>query len=52
VGLAIVKRAMEKLRGEISVESVLEQGTTFRIKLPVPNGTHAESHKGSFPSAD
>jgi PAS domain S-box-containing protein len=52
VGLAIVKRAVEKLGGQIAVDSVLHEGTTFRIYLPIPNGTHARSQQSSFPSAD
>jgi PAS domain S-box-containing protein len=49
VGLAIVKRAVEKLGGRINVESVLYQGTTFIIQLPLPNGRPAESQQSSFP---
>lgn len=33
LGLAIVKNAIDSHRGEIEVESVPEEGTTFRIKL-------------------
>ena len=34
MGLAIVKKIVEKRGGEISVESELGKGTTFRIRLP------------------
>ena len=35
LGLAIVKSAIEAHQGSIDVESVVDQGTTFRILLPV-----------------
>lgn len=34
IGLYIVKNAVEKLNGKVSVESVFGAGTTFRIQLP------------------
>lgn len=34
LGLYIVKEAVEKLRGEISVESRIGEGTVFRIQMP------------------
>ncbi|MCS7022526.1 MAG: PAS domain-containing sensor histidine kinase [Gemmataceae bacterium] len=34
IGLAIVRRVIERLGGTISVESTLQQGTTFRFTLP------------------
>lgn len=34
LGLAIVKRIVEEHHGTIAVESKLEQGTTFTVKLP------------------
>lgn len=34
IGLYIVKESVEKIKGRISVESVLMQGTTFEIELP------------------
>ncbi len=34
LGLYIVKSTVEKLNGKIEVESVLGQGTTFRIQIP------------------
>jgi PAS domain S-box-containing protein len=35
LGLAIVKQAVESHGGEISVQSILEQGTTFTLTFPV-----------------
>jgi signal transduction histidine kinase len=37
IGLALVKKAVERLNGEISVESVVDQGSTFTVKLPGPD---------------
>jgi signal transduction histidine kinase len=34
LGLYIVKETVEKLHGEITVESVMGEGTVFRIKIP------------------
>jgi len=34
LGLYIVKNAVDKMGGEVSVDSVLGKGTTFRISLP------------------
>ena len=34
IGLAICKRVVERHRGEISLKSVLNEGTTFYIKFP------------------
>ncbi len=34
LGLYIVKETIEKLRGTIQVESMLHQGTTFKIRIP------------------
>ena len=39
VGMDIVKRNIEKIKGVISLESVEGQGTTFTIKLPVSLST-------------
>jgi PAS domain S-box-containing protein len=36
LGLGIVKRIIELMDGEISVDSVPDQGTTFRVVLPFP----------------
>lgn len=35
IGLAICKKIMNLLNGEIEVSSVLNEGTTFRVKLPL-----------------
>ena len=35
LGLYILKRAVERLRGSIEVESVLNQGSIFKITLPI-----------------
>ncbi|MFP4444820.1 MAG: ATP-binding protein [Desulfosudaceae bacterium] len=42
LGLAIVYKLVETLRGDISVESVLGQGTIFHIRIPDGNGTRHE----------
>ncbi len=34
IGLSIVKRGVKKLNGKIKVESVLSEGTTFKLFLP------------------
>ena len=34
LGLYIVKNAVDKMGGEVTVDSVLGKGTTFRISLP------------------
>ncbi|GAB3991796.1 HAMP domain-containing sensor histidine kinase [Spirosoma daeguense] len=36
IGLALTKRIIELHRGQIKVDSVVGQGTTFRITLPIP----------------
>jgi len=35
LGLAIVKGYVDLMGGTLDVESVMNQGTTFRIRLPV-----------------
>ena len=35
VGMDVVRRNIERLRGKIEIDSTPEKGTTFRIKLPV-----------------
>jgi signal transduction histidine kinase len=41
LGLSIVKEIIERAGGQISVESVLDKGTTFRFWLPVCAGATA-----------
>ncbi len=35
LGLYVVKKAVEKLKGTIQVESLLHEHTTFRIQIPM-----------------
>jgi two-component system chemotaxis sensor kinase CheA len=35
VGMDVVRRQIQKLRGRVEIESTLGQGTTFRIRLPL-----------------
>ncbi|MDR1054018.1 MAG: PAS domain-containing protein [Planctomycetaceae bacterium] len=37
LGLAIVKHAVERLNGTLTLESRLNQGSTFTIKIPIEN---------------
>lgn len=39
LGLSIVKEIVEQLKGEITVSSVLGQGTTFKLELPYQKTT-------------
>jgi signal transduction histidine kinase len=34
IGLAIVRKSMERMRGHVGVESALEQGSSFWVELP------------------
>jgi signal transduction histidine kinase len=40
IGLAIVKEALERMGGKISVSSVLEKGSTFIVTLPILSDNH------------
>jgi signal transduction histidine kinase len=42
LGLFIVKEAVEKLKGEIKVTSILNEGTSFIIQLPKKYKDEAE----------
>jgi PAS domain S-box-containing protein len=45
LGLSIVKKAVELMRGQVSLESEVGKGTTFRVRLPLetPPGVAATS---------
>lgn len=45
LGLSIVQQVVEKLGGQVGVESVLGQGSTFYFTLPVPPVTVAGEEK-------
>lgn len=42
LGLSIVRRIIEKLGGQVGVESRVGQGSTFFFTLPVPHGSRPE----------
>ncbi len=44
LGLAIVKKTIDDLNGLISVESVLNEGSTFILSIPLPGSPHANPH--------
>jgi len=35
LGLFILKRAIERLKGEVAVKSQLNEGSTFEVKIPI-----------------
>ena len=39
LGLTVTKMFIEKMDGEITVESTIEKGSTFTIKIPIPTHT-------------
>ncbi|MEO8085744.1 MAG: PAS domain S-box protein [Bacteroidota bacterium] len=41
IGLNLVKTQAESLGGKVEVESIVNEGSTFKIFLPVPNNIHA-----------
>lgn len=57
IGLSLVKELVDLYRGEIEVESVIDSGTTFRVKLPVARELFREEEQversvsGEKPSA-
>ena len=46
LGLSIVKHIVESHGGKVSVESTLNKGSTFVVKLPVGNVVEPESDSG------
>ncbi|WP_052812934.1 PAS domain S-box protein [Desulfonatronum thioautotrophicum] len=49
LGLAIVKRLVDLMGGEISMKSVVNEGTTVHVRLPFkrPTGTNIPAEQGS-----
>jgi len=43
LGLSICFGIVKKIGGEIDVRSVLDEGTTFEVKLPIPKSAAKES---------
>ncbi|MCZ7658568.1 MAG: ATP-binding protein [Xanthobacteraceae bacterium] len=43
LGLALVKHILNRHRGRLAIESVLGQGATFAVRLPLCTGTAAEA---------
>ena len=51
MGLAAAKKIVAELKGEIQVESTVDEGTTFHVKLPAVHVRLADSNKTHGPSA-
>jgi signal transduction histidine kinase len=47
LGLAICKRVVEQLDGQVGVESVVGAGTTFEVRLPLAGDGDAREHKAT-----
>jgi len=51
LGVALVKKIVDSYNGALEVDSVLDQGTTFRVLLPTePRSGSVEQHGGSHGS--
>jgi len=44
LGLSVVYGIIQKHKGAIEVESEVNQGTTFRVIIPIKNVTKQENH--------
>jgi signal transduction histidine kinase len=47
IGLALVKRFVDNFGGSVGVESEQGRGTTFHLKLPLAEDSHADAVQGS-----
>ena len=52
LGLAICKRVVEQLDGQIEVESVVGAGTTFEVRLPLAADGVATAHGSTAAGGD
>jgi signal transduction histidine kinase len=52
LGLAIVKKLVDLMEGTITVESVVDQGTTFTVKLTVPTVAYSSDQDRTAHGAD